>query len=99
MMEIAGTFEQLTAETIWAPFLMMAECSALVPTMKPVTLCKKIMGVLLVIVRLVAVVQKTKYYLRLIAKPDELSALGRFITVDHGDSVGNDAHLVSCRSC
>lgn len=50
MMEMAGTFEQLTADTICAPFLMMAECSALVPTMKPVTLCRKIIGVFLVIV-------------------------------------------------
>jgi hypothetical protein len=41
---MAGTLEQLTAETIWAPFLMMAECSALEPTMNPVTLCKKMMG-------------------------------------------------------
>jgi hypothetical protein len=47
MIEMAGTFEQLTAETIWAPFLMMAECSALEPTMKPVTLCRKIMGTFL----------------------------------------------------
>lgn len=47
MIEMAGTLEQLTAETIWAPFLMMAECSALEPTMKPVTLCRKMMGVLL----------------------------------------------------
>ena len=44
---MAGTFEQLTAETIWAPFLIMAECSALEPTMKPVTLCRKIMGTFL----------------------------------------------------
>jgi hypothetical protein len=50
MIEMAGTFEQLTADTIWAPFLMMAECSALVPTIKPVTLCRKMMGVFLVIV-------------------------------------------------
>lgn len=44
MMEMAGTLEVLTAETIWAPFLMMAECSALEPTMKPVTLWRKMMG-------------------------------------------------------
>lgn len=50
MIEMAGTFEQLTADTIWAPFLMMAECSALVPTIKPVTLCRKMMGVFLVMV-------------------------------------------------
>ena len=47
MIEMAGTLEVLTAETIWAPFLMMAECSALEPTMKPVTLCRKIMGTFL----------------------------------------------------
>lgn len=47
MMEMWGTVEQLTAETICAPFFMMAECSALGPTMKPVTLWRKIMGVFL----------------------------------------------------
>lgn len=47
MMEICGTLEQLTAETIWAPFLMMDACSALEPTMNPVTLWKNTMGVFL----------------------------------------------------
>ena len=50
---MADTFEQLTADTICAPFFMMAECSALVPTMKPVTLCRKIMGVLLLSVKII----------------------------------------------
>lgn len=53
MIEMAGTLEQLTADTICAPFFMMAECSALVPTMKPVTLCRKMVGVFLVIVSLI----------------------------------------------
>lgn len=44
MIEIAGTVEQLTADTICAPFLIIAECSALEPTMKPVTLWRKMMG-------------------------------------------------------
>ena len=93
---MAGTFEQLTADTILAPFLMIAECSALVPTMKPVTLCRKMTGVLLIIISSVAVVQKWECVLRLIAKPDELGALRRFVTVDHGDSVGDYTHLMSC---
>jgi len=54
---MADTFEQLTADTICAPFLIMAECSALLPTMKPVTLCRKMMGVLLVVVSLATVVE------------------------------------------
>lgn len=50
IMEMCGTLEQLTAETIWAPFLMIAACSALEPTMKPVTLWRKIMGRFLMVV-------------------------------------------------
>jgi hypothetical protein len=47
MIEIWGTVEQLTAETSWAPILMMPLCSALAPTMKPVTLWRNIIGVFL----------------------------------------------------
>lgn len=47
MMDTCGTVEQLTAETIWAPYLMIAEPSAFWPTMKPVTLCRNTMGVFL----------------------------------------------------
>lgn len=78
---------------------MMAECSALVPTMKPVTLCRKIMGVFLVVVNLAFLVLRKAYCSRLITKADELSALGRFIAVNHGDPIGDDAHLMSCQKC
>lgn len=47
MMEMWGTVEQLTAETSWAPILMLPACSALGPTMKPVVLWRKMMGVFL----------------------------------------------------
>ena len=49
MIEIWGTVEQLTAETSWAPILMIPACSALAPTMKPVTLWRKTIGVFLAI--------------------------------------------------
>lgn len=32
----------------------------------------------------------------MITKPDELSALGRLVAVDDRNTVGNDAHFVSC---
>jgi hypothetical protein len=47
MREMCGTVEVLTAETIWAPHFMMEACSALEPTMKPVTLWRNIIGVCL----------------------------------------------------
>lgn len=47
MIEIWGTVEQLTAETSCAPILMIPACSALAPTMNPVTLWRKMMGVFL----------------------------------------------------
>lgn len=47
MMEMCGTVEQLTADTSWAPILIIPACSALAPTMNPVTLCKKMIGVFL----------------------------------------------------
>lgn len=46
-MEMWGTLEQDTAETSWAPTLMIPACSALVPTMNPVTLCRKMIGIFL----------------------------------------------------
>jgi hypothetical protein len=47
MREMCGTVEVDTAETICAPHFMMEACSALEPTMKPVTFWRKIMGVCL----------------------------------------------------
>ena len=96
MIEMAGTLEVLTAETIWAPFLMMAECSALEPTMKPVTLCRKIMGTFLDGVS--RWVQDDKFGLwcsQLVALADELSPLRSFVTVYDRDSVADDANGVS----
>lgn len=57
------------------------------------------MGVSLLIVSLVATIQRWRDFLRLIAKSDELGALGCFVAVDHGDSVGNDTHPMSCPRC
>ena len=45
--EIWGTVEQLTAETNCAPYLMIPDLSALRPTIKPVTLWRKRIGVFL----------------------------------------------------
>jgi len=44
MIDMCGIVEQLTADTINAPRLMMPACSALEPTMKPVTLWRKRIG-------------------------------------------------------
>ena len=41
---MCGTLEQLTAEMNYAPLLMIPECSAFVPTMNPVKLCKNTIG-------------------------------------------------------
>jgi hypothetical protein len=92
--------EVLTAETIWAPFLMMAECSALEPTMKPVTLCRKIIGTFL------GWVSKWKQYYKpciwcsqLVALANELSPLRGFVAVYDGDSVSDDTNGVSYMGC
>ena len=45
MMLICGTLLLLTALTNWAPFLMRPARSVLRPTIKPVTLWRKIIGV------------------------------------------------------
>ena len=45
MSEMCGVWEVETAETNWAPALMMRERSARRPTMKPETLWRKINGV------------------------------------------------------
>lgn len=86
----------LTAETICAPFLMMADCSALEPTMNPVTLWRNMMGVSLLssqqskVKRTAAVVG-----LLLIAQSNKLGAFRCFIAIDDRCLVRDDADFVS----
>lgn len=98
MMEIWGTLEQLTAETICAPFLIIAECSALVPTMNPVTLCRKSIGKFLRQSQLRTSLHQSRGLearLRLIAEPDELGAFGSLVSIDDRNPVGYDADIMA----
>ena len=54
------------------------------------------MGVLLLSVNIIFFNSEADVCLRLIAKPDEMGTLGRFVAIDHRNAVGNDAHLMSC---
>lgn len=79
MIEICGTVEQLTADTSWAPILIIPACSALAPTMKPVTLCRKMMGVFLSVSW--DIVRDKDMDILLVACADKLRGLRGFIRV------------------
>lgn len=80
MIEICGTVEQLTADTSWAPILIIPACSALAPTMKPVTLWRNTMGVFLRLLAGCRPGQRNRDIL-LVACADELRCLGGFVRV------------------
>jgi hypothetical protein len=97
MMEMWGTVEQLTAETNCAPRLMILACSAFEPTMKPVTLCRKIKGMFLSHKKLVGLDRShAGSDLLLIAHADELSAFACLVWVDNWSLIGNDSNSMSC---
>ena len=104
MIDMCGTEEQETADTSCAPALIMPACSALAPTMKPVTLCKKMIGVFLrnklsipLRLKLWAKVSDLRHLL-LVAKANELSSLNSLLWIDDRELICDNANFEAFKS-
>jgi hypothetical protein len=98
---MCGTVLVETALTICAPRFIMLACSAAEPTMKLVTLCRKIMGVVLIGRRcqgLSEVYRGKDKNVLLVTYLDKLCAFYCFIRVNYGCLVCDNANTIAYAS-